>query len=67
MRVMFSYLKAARTAVVLFSTVVAFAGQVYAVNTDGKGIALKGYDVVAYFQQSRPVRGSSQFITNGWM
>jgi hypothetical protein len=59
---MFIHLKAARTAAVLFSTVAAFGGQVGTVNTDGNGIALKGYDVVAYFQRSRPVKGSSQFI-----
>jgi YHS domain-containing protein len=66
MKAMFIYLKAARAAAVLFSTVVAFGGQVDTVNTDGKGIALKGYDVVAYFQQSRPVKGSSQFSYQ-WM
>ena len=66
MKAMFIYLKAARAAAVLFSTVVAFGGQVDTVNTDGKGIALKGYDVVAYFQQSRPVKGSSQ-LSYQWM
>ena len=66
MRAMFIHSKAARAAAVLLSTVAAFSGQVDAVNTDGNGIALKGYDVVAYFQQSRPVKGSSQFSYH-WM
>ncbi len=26
-----------------------------------KGVALKGYDVVAYFDQSKPVKGSAEF------
>ena len=66
MRAMFIHLKAARAAAVLFSTAAVFGGQVDTVNTDGNGIALKGYDVVAYFQHSRPVKGSSQFIFQ-WM
>jgi len=59
-------LKASRVAVVFFSTVAAFAGKVESINKDGKGIALKGYDAVAYFQQNQPVKGSSQFSFK-WM
>ncbi|MEO8028031.1 MAG: YHS domain-containing (seleno)protein, partial [Bryobacteraceae bacterium] len=36
------------------------------VSKDGRGVAVKGYDVVAYFTQSKPVKGSSQF-THQWM
>ncbi len=58
--------QASAVAVVFFSAVAAFAGKVEPVNKDGKGIALKGYDVVAYFRQSQPVKGSSQFSFK-WM
>src|SRR5690242_3849729 len=36
------------------------------VDKDGKGIAIKGYDPVAYFTQSRPVKGTSSF-THSYM
>lgn len=36
------------------------------VNKDRAGVALKGYDPVAYFQQARPVKGCSQY-THSWM
>ena len=59
-------MKASRVAVVFFSAVAAFAGKVEPINKDGKGVVLKGYDAVAYFQQSQPVKGSSQFSFK-WM
>lgn len=59
-------LKASRVAIVFFSAVAAFAGEVEPINKDGKGVALKGYDAVAYFQQNQPVKGSSQFSFK-WM
>ncbi len=31
------------------------------VNTDGSGVAIKGYDPVAYFTEGRPVKGSPEF------
>ena len=31
------------------------------VNTSRRGVAVKGYDVVAYFQQQKPVKGSDDF------
>ena len=31
------------------------------INKDGSGVAIKGYDPVAYFTQSKPVKGSSTF------
>lgn len=30
-------------------------------NLDGNGVAIQGYDPVAFFTDSRPVKGSSQF------
>ena len=36
------------------------------INKDGSDVAIKGYDPVAYFTQSRPVKGSSAF-TYQWM
>jgi len=35
------------------------------VNKDASGVAIKGYDPVAYFTQSKPVKGSSAF-THQW-
>ena len=36
------------------------------INKDGSSVAIKGYDAVAYFTQSKPVKGSSAF-TYQWM
>lgn len=36
------------------------------VNHTGQNVAIKGYDPVAYFEQSRPVMGSAQF-THSYM
>lgn len=36
------------------------------VNTTGKGVALKGYDPVAYFNEGGPTKGSPNF-THQWM
>jgi len=36
------------------------------VNKDGKGLAIKGYDTVAYFQQGAPAKGSPEFKQQ-WM
>ena len=36
------------------------------VNKDGSGVAINGYDPVAYFTQSKPVKGSASF-THHWM
>ena len=32
------------------------------IEKDGKGVAVKGYDVVAYFTQMKPVKGSPSFV-----
>jgi hypothetical protein len=42
------------------------AGQAEPTNKDGKGVAIKGYDPVAYFTQSKPVKGSPTFA-HQWM
>ena len=36
------------------------------INKDRSGVAIKGYDPVAYFTQSKAVKGSSAF-THNWM
>ncbi len=47
--------------------VAAFAEKpVEPVNKSSDGLAVKGYDVVAYFEQSKPVKGSQQ-IEHKWM
>ena len=45
-------------------TLFVFAAAAYGsdvVNKDEKGIALKGYDVVAYFTQGKDLKGSAEF------
>jgi YHS domain-containing protein len=37
------------------------AGQSDSVNKDSHGVAIKGYDPVAYFTDSKPVKGSPEF------
>src|SRR6516162_11475264 len=66
MRTISASLKTSRVAVVLFCAGAPFAGKVEPVNKDGKGVALKGYDAVAYFEQNQPVKGSDQFSYQ-WM
>jgi YHS domain-containing protein len=36
------------------------------VNTDTQGLAIKGYDAVAYFIQGKPLKGTEKF-TYHWM
>jgi len=43
----------------------AIAGPVDPVNKNGMGVAVNGYDVIAYFDQGQPVKGTSQF-TQVW-
>ncbi len=53
---------AAVSALVLVVSPGMFAGSpVDPVNKDKQGVALKGYDPVAYFTKSQPQKGSSQF------
>jgi YHS domain-containing protein len=42
------------------------AGSADPINKDKGGVAIQGYDPVAYFTQSKPVKGSSEF-THQWM
>ncbi len=51
---------------VFLSATQVLAGPVDPVNKTGHGVAVKGYDVVAYFKQGKPVKGSAQFSTS-WM
>ena len=41
-------------------------GPVAPVNTNAKGLALKGYDAVVYCERSKAVKGPSQY-THPWM
>jgi len=40
---------------------VAKSGPTTKVNIDGRGVILRGYDVVAYFKQRKPVQGNPSF------
>lgn len=42
------------------------AGAESAVNQDRKGVAIEGYDPVAYFTSSKPVKGSREHVAS-WM
>jgi len=48
------------------SFVFAGSGPVNPVNANGDGVAIKGYDPVAYFTQSQPVKGDARFAQS-WM
>ena len=45
----------------LFSTLSAMASAKELLNVDGNGVAIQGYDPVAFFTDSRPLKGNSQF------
>lgn len=40
---------------------ISWAGQDIRVNTDQNGVAIKGYDPVAYFTEGAPVEGTAEF------
>jgi YHS domain-containing protein len=42
----------------------AFAGTKTLINVDRTGLAVQGYDVVAYFTDGKPVKGSAQFSSS---
>jgi YHS domain-containing protein len=48
-------------AIVVLALTSAFAGNKNLVNTDKSGVALQGYDPVAYFTDNQPVRGLPQY------
>jgi hypothetical protein len=50
---------AALGAVFCLATLPALAGEL--VNKDADGVAIRGYDAVAYFTQGRPVQGKLEF------
>ena len=52
-------LRAALAAVVVFGSLALVSAQ--KVNTSFMGLAIDGYDPVAYFTDSRPVKGTSRF------
>ena len=58
--------KLAATAILLLSATSAFADKADPVFKDGSGVAIHGYDPVAYFTEQKPVKGSEQF-TYAWM
>jgi hypothetical protein len=45
----------------LFLLVSCSSSQIPAVNVTADGIAIKGYDPVAYFTQGKPVQGKKEF------
>ena len=44
-----------------FFLLLACSAQVPPINVDANGLALKGYDPVAYFSEGRPVKGQETF------
>jgi hypothetical protein len=66
MKVSLSSRKLAATAILLLSARVAFADRANPVFQDSGGVAIRGYDLVAYFTDQKPVKGSEQF-TYTWM
>ena len=57
-----------RFAFLLLASSAVFAGnaQVNPINANSQGVAIKGFDTVAYFTQSRPVKGDAKFSFR-WM
>jgi YHS domain-containing protein len=47
--------------ILIVFTVASCAQSLQAVNVDKDGIALKGYDPVAYFDEGRPVKGTEEY------
>jgi hypothetical protein len=47
--------------VILFAAGAAADGPTTPLNTDASGLALHGYDAVAYFTEAKPVEGSPRF------
>ncbi|HZT71450.1 MAG TPA: YHS domain-containing (seleno)protein [Terriglobia bacterium] len=66
MKLTLSSHKLAAAAVLLVSVTAAFADKADPVFQDGSGVAIRGYDPVAYFTDQKPVKGSEQF-TFAWM
>jgi YHS domain-containing protein len=44
-----------------FFLLLACSAQIPPINVDANGVALKGYDPVAYFTEGRPIKGQEKF------
>ena len=53
--------KALVLAILVFSAIASFAGGKQLLNLDKNGVAIQGYDPVAFFTQHKPVKGVQQF------
>jgi YHS domain-containing protein len=56
--------KANNAGIAMLTFVLLFTGIVLAaspINTDSNGVAIKGYDPVAYFTMDKPVKGNNDF------
>ena len=51
---------------VCMAAALAAASRVDPVNRDAHGVAIQGYDMVAYFEEGKPVKGVPAF-THAWM
>ncbi|MDB4838109.1 YHS domain-containing protein [Marinomonas sp.] len=56
----YNLIKNVAAAVALFASASTFAADVD-INANSKDIAIKGYDTVAYFTESKPVKGSKKY------
>ena len=54
-------MKSLLLALLVFSATATFAGTKQLLNLDHNGVALQGYDPVAFFTDNRPVKGDPQF------
>ena len=54
-------MKKAFLSIMLMSAISAFAAGKQLLNLDSKGVAIQGYDPVAFFTQHKPVKGAVQF------
>ena len=66
MKIIHSFRKFAPAVAALFCATAAFAGKVDPIYKDGSGLAIRGYDPVAYFAEQKPVKASGQFRYS-WM
>ncbi len=49
-----------KTCVLMFAASVFLAAATGSVNKDDRGLAVKGYDVIAYFDEKRPIKGKAE-------
>jgi YHS domain-containing protein len=48
----------------MLASLSAFAGEKTLINLDSNGLAIQGYDPVAFFTEHRPVKGNPQFSSS---